>query len=76
MVLKAGANVNDILQNQTNALFFGVKYRSLKTVDLILEADIQMIQQRDKFWRSCLYNALEYPSPSILRKVLDHLPVH
>jgi hypothetical protein len=68
-----GVDVNATLENNCNAAFFAVKYGSPKTLDLLIEAGINM-QQRDCFGRTVLYNALEYPNPEMLRRVLDHVP--
>ncbi|CAB9510403.1 B-box zinc finger [Seminavis robusta] len=73
MIIKAGANVNSLMENKTNALFLAVKYGSLQTVDLLLEAGCN-IHQVDQFDRTCLYNATEHPSPPILRRLLEQLP--
>jgi hypothetical protein len=68
-----GVDVNDVLENKCNAAFFVVEYGTPKTLDLLIEAGINM-QQRDCFGRTVLYNALEYPNPEMLRRVLDHVP--
>jgi hypothetical protein len=68
-----GVDVNATLTNNVNAAFFAVKYGSPETLDLLIEAGINM-QQRDCFGRTVLYNALEYPNPEMLRLVLDHVP--
>lgn len=68
-----GVDVKAVLENKCNAAFFAVKYGSPKTLDLLIEAGIN-IQQRDCFGQTVLYNALEYPNPDILRRVLDHVP--
>ena len=73
IVLKLGANVNDRLGNGTNALFFAVKYGTIRTVDLLLNAGIN-IRAVDQFGRTCLYNALEHPQPDILERLLQTLP--
>lgn len=74
LVLRAGANPNATLpSNQTSAIFFAVKYANVKSVDMLLQAGAN-IQQKDVFGRSCLYNALEYPNPLIIRRLLEHLP--
>jgi len=74
LVLKAGADPNGIRpDNQTSALFFAVKYASLKAVDMLLEAGAN-IHHHDNFGRTCLINALQYPNPAILRRLLEHLP--
>ena len=36
-------NVNDRLGNGTNALFFAVKYGAIRTVDLLLNAGIDIM---------------------------------
>ena len=74
MVLAAGVDINAVMPNKCNATFFAVKYGSPTTVDLLIKAGIN-IQQLDIFGRTCLWNALEYPSPEMLRCLLDHLPV-
>lgn len=63
MAIRAGANVNATMNNKTSPLFFATKYGTLLTVDLLLKAGGN-IYQHDKFGRTCLYNALEHPSPS------------
>jgi hypothetical protein len=68
-----GLDVSTILANKCNAAFFAVKYGTPETLDLLIEAGINM-QQRDCFGRTVLYNALEYPNPEMLRRVLDHVP--
>jgi hypothetical protein len=68
-----GVNVNAVMENNCNAAFFAVKYGTPKTLDLLIKAGINM-QQRDCFGRTVLYNALEYPNPEMLRRVLDHVP--
>jgi hypothetical protein len=68
-----GVDVSAVLENKCNAAFFAVKYGSPKTLDLLIEAGINM-QQRDHFGRTVLYNALEYPNPEMLRRVLDYVP--
>lgn len=73
MVLAAGADVSATLRNGCNAAFFAVKYGSPRTLQLLIDAGINM-EQKDKFNRTCLYNALERPSPEMLRIVLNHLP--
>jgi hypothetical protein len=69
-----GVNVNDVLENKCNAAFFVVKYGTPETLDLLIEAGINM-QQCDCLGRTVLYNTLEYPNPEMLRRVLDHVPV-
>jgi hypothetical protein len=68
-----GVDVSAILENKCNAAFFAVKYGTPNTLDLLIDAGIN-IQQRDHFGRTVLYNALEYPHPEMLRRVLDHVP--
>lgn len=63
-----------VLENKCNAVFFAVRYGTSKTLDLLIEAGINM-QQRDCTGLTVLYNALEYPNPELLRRVLDHVPV-
>jgi ankyrin repeat protein len=54
-------NVNDRLGNGTNALFFAVKYGAIRTVDLLLNAgiDIMAVDQfgtarvRVDYWYGC-----------------------
>jgi ankyrin repeat protein len=69
-----GVNVNAVMENKCNAAFFAVKSGTPKTLDLLIEAGINM-QQRDCYGRTVLYNALEYPNPEMLRRVLNHVPV-
>ncbi|CAB9522201.1 expressed unknown protein [Seminavis robusta] len=72
MIIKAGANVNQTIHNGTNALFFAVKYGTVQTVNLLLEAGCNFCQL-DELGRTCWYNATEHPSPPILRRLLDVL---
>lgn len=75
LVLKAGADPNPVrADTQTTPLFFAVKYCSLQTVDMLLEAGAN-IHHRDRFGQTCLKNALEYPKPMIVRRLLEYLPV-
>jgi hypothetical protein len=73
MVLAAGVKVNAVMPNKCNAAFFAVKYGSPTTLDLLIKAGIN-IHQLDKFGRTCLWNALERPSPAMIRCLLGHLP--
>ena len=76
MVLKAGASVNEIAANATNAMFFAVKYANMMAIDALLQAGINL-QQPDKFGRTSMYNALEHPRPQLIEKLLaEGLDVH
>ena len=65
MILKAGAKVNDIVSNKTNAMFFAVKYTNMMAIDSLIRAGSDM-QQRDNMGRTCLNNALEHPRPILI----------
>jgi hypothetical protein len=71
MIIRAGANVNAPLKNKTSPIFFAVKRGTLETVDLLLAAGGN-IEQRDNFGRTCLHNALEHPSPPIVKRLLEY----
>ena len=60
--------------NHTNAAFFAVKYGCPSTLKYLIAKRIHM-KQLDMFGRTCLYNALEYPSPKMLAVVLKNVPV-
>jgi hypothetical protein len=61
--------VSAVLENNCNSALFAVKYGTPKTLDLLIKVGINM------HWMTVLYNALEYPNPEMLRRVLDHVPV-
>ena len=42
MILKAGAKVNDIIGNETNAMFFAVKYTNMMAIDTLIRAGSDM----------------------------------
>ena len=62
------------MPNLTNAAFTAVKYGDAETLEILIEAGIDMAQ-RDDFDRTVLYNALEYPNPLMLSIILKYLPV-
>lgn len=72
--VKLGADVNVRLpSNRVNSLFFAVKYASIHSVNLLIDAGID-VHARGIFGRTCLWNALEYPNPDILLRLLEFLP--
>jgi hypothetical protein len=73
MVIAAGADVHaESPLEKWNAAFLAVTYGSPVTLQLLIGAGIHL-QHRGINRRTCLYNALEYPSPSMLRYLLlDH----
>jgi ankyrin repeat protein len=73
MMLAARVDVNAVTPSQCNAAFFAGKYGSPTTLDLLIKAGIN-IHQVDKMGRTCLWNAIERPSPTMFRCLLDHLP--
>jgi RING-type zinc-finger/MYND finger len=71
-----GINVNQVIENKTNAGFFAVKYGSVQTLRILAIKGINM-QHRDFRNRTLLYNALELPNPEMLRIILDNnVPAH
>ncbi len=74
MVLRAGADVHQCLDDGRDALLIAVEVGTLQTVDLILQVDNSIIQRRHTDGRSCLSTALLRPSPPIISRLLEYLP--
>ncbi|KAG7371424.1 zinc finger C3HC4 type domain containing protein [Nitzschia inconspicua] len=75
MILKAGGieQINNPLKNGTNPLFTAVRYADLKGVNILLDAEIK-VDHRDARGISALRNAVEYPQPPIVERLLEFLP--
>ena len=73
LCLRAGANVHETLRNGCTPLFFAVKYGSVDTVRLLLDAGANPLH-KDCRQQTCLRNALPQASPYILQLLLQHVP--
>lgn len=70
LALAAGADVSMRASNGCNALFFAVKYTSAKTVEMLLDAGIN-VEDRDCYGQSIWKNATELPDLNIIKVLLD-----
>ena len=75
LLLKAGAPVNATTSLQCTPLFFAVKYGTVDTCRLLLEAGAR-VNHRDARNQTCLRNILPQANPYILKLLIQHgLPV-
>ena len=79
LAISAGANVNaENPSNGATAIFFAVKYSSLRTVQMLLEQGAT-IDHRDNYGQTIWKNAVEFPDLEVidflLRRYADDIPV-
>lgn len=73
LVVQAGAPVNAVASNQCTPMFLAVKYGTMETVRLLIEAGVNL-HLKDCNCKYCLWNAFERPNPAIVNILLEHLP--
>jgi len=66
LVIAAGADVNAAQSSGCTPVFFAVKYGSLRTVRLLVEAGADL-RHTDYDGYTCLHNTLEYPQAPLLK---------
>lgn len=71
LALAAGADISVTLyDNGCNALFFAVKYSSARTVELLLDAGIE-VDKRDCYGQTVWKNAIERPDLDIIKVLME-----
>ena len=70
LALAAGADISVTVSNGCNALFFAVKYSSVRTVELLLDAEIKF-DKRDCYGQTVWKNAVERPDLNIIKVLLE-----
>lgn len=65
-------SVNELMPNGCNAAFLAAKYADAKTMQYLIDAGCDL-SQRDKYGKTLLSNAVEYPDPDVLRIVMKHV---
>lgn len=70
LALSAGADVSLRVSNGCNALFFAVKYGSARTIELLLDAGVD-VHERDFNGMAVWKNAVERPDLGIIKVLID-----